>query len=154
MTRNLSMMHLLVAFLLAFTSLTAAKNGLTVIEHQSPDGPRHSPLVATADGVVGYPNRIIFFNNDVYDDANQVIVGYNQGFCSETIFNTQYECHFTFAFTSGGSLTANGPYKVDSSPTVLAINGGTGKYVKVRGEIVMNPSVPQPLQITYEINFA
>eukprot|EP00903_Cladosiphon_okamuranus_P008467 g8134.t1 len=150
-----------VAFgLLIVPTVDASKNkrqkiiDFTVFERQSDDGPRHSPLFNASLLMGGedgqFPSKMVFFNNDLYgsedDLINQdqdAIIGYNQGHCVETVASEGFiaECFFTYVFDDG-SLTANGPFNFNVTsgvlPSVLAVTGGTGDYASTQGEAAVS----------------
>ncbi|CAN0415453.1 unnamed protein product [Ectocarpus sp. 12 AP-2014] len=163
------------ALLLSFSTVEASRKKheesieFTVFERQSDDGPRHSPLftlpVPEAEDVE-YPSKMVLFNNDLYgseddliDEVQDELIGYNQGHCVETVASGGFiaECFFTYVFDDG-SLTANGPFNFDVEdgvlPSFLAVTGGTGEYDGTLGcvEVSAGPAEEFPsLQFDFKL---
>jgi len=50
---------------------------------------------------------VLTFVNDVFDAANQVELGSDQGYCVRLVAGKAYECHWTL-FLAGGQITVDG----------------------------------------------
>jgi hypothetical protein len=104
---------------------------LVVIEHPDTDAIVH----LNADGK-DHVGDLLPFNNPVYDAANKVKVGDDQGNCIHVRVDPDnktgaYECNWTTNL-KGGSITVEGAF-LDAGPSTLAVIGGTGRYKLVRG---------------------
>ena len=100
---------------------------LTVVEHAVSDttadtGPR-------GDSV----GDVLAFANPVFDARNTARVGRDNGSCVRTKVGAAYECSWTLTLR-GGSLAVEGPF-YDAGDSVLAITGGTGKWLRARGQM-------------------
>ena len=77
----------------------------------------------------------------VMDAENRTRVGSDQGWCTRTVADTAYECHWTLTLLGHtevpDQLTVEGPFydsaKPDGNVGSLAITGGTGRYAGARG---------------------
>jgi hypothetical protein len=72
----------------------------------------------------------------VYDAANKLKVGTDQGYCIRIVVGQSFECNWTLILP-GGQITVEGPF-LDTGDSTLAITGGTGKYAGVRGEMKLH----------------
>ena len=100
---------------------------LAVIEH------------ATTDTVVDLTTKgdstgdLLTFHNELFDDANEIVVGTDQGECVRIEVGVSWECRW-INFLEGGSITVEGPV-FDDGPSAMAITGGTGAYRGARGSM-------------------
>jgi hypothetical protein len=119
---------LLSAALLAATPALA--ESLTVVEHATSD--------ATASVGKGHDNRgdILTFANPVFDAADKKQIGADNGFCIRTVVGAAFECSWITSL-AGGQITTTGPFH-DAGDTTLAVTGGTGKYIGVKGEMLLH----------------
>ncbi len=69
---------------------------------------------------------LLIFANAVYDAANRVQVGTDQGHCTRILAGKSWDCSWTLTLKEG-QIMCQGPV-LDAADTVLAITGGTGKY--------------------------
>jgi len=76
---------------------------------------------------------VLAFANPIYDAANQVRLGSDNGSCIRTAVAKAYECTWTTSL-AGGSLVVSGPF-YDAKDSVMAITGGTGKWARAHGEM-------------------
>lgn len=115
------------AFLIATPAMAES---LTVIEHAATD--------ATAFVGKAKDNRgdILTFANPVFESTNKKQVGDDNGFCIRTVAGKAYECIWTLKLADG-QITAEGPFH-DSGDTMLAVTGGTGKYIGAKGEMLLH----------------
>jgi allene oxide cyclase len=79
---------------------------------------------------------LLVFANKVYDAANKVEVGSDQGYCVRTVAGKSWECFWTLILKAG-QITVEGPF-MDSGDSLLAVTGGTGKYVGARGSMKLH----------------
>jgi hypothetical protein len=100
-----------------------------VIEHATTDAVTNG----SASDAAG---NVLTFANDVFDRADKVKVGTDQGYCVRIVVGKTWECNWT-TILSGGQITVEGPFS-DTGNTVLAITGGTGKYRNARGFMELN----------------
>jgi allene oxide cyclase len=121
----------------ATSSATPSPHGVSsaktvhVIEHAITD--REAPGV---DGK-NVKGNILTFDNPVYNTANRVKVGHDQGFCTMLApKQNMWECQWT-TYLKGGQITVQGPYFTTHN-TTLSITGGTGAYRTARGEMRLN----------------
>lgn len=84
---------------------------------------------AAADNV----GDILTFANEVFDAANAVKVGSDQGYCVRLVVGKAFECHWTLSLAKG-QIMVDGPF-LDAGDSTLAITGGTGAYRGARGEM-------------------
>ena len=85
---------------------------------------------------------LLVFANKVYDAANKVEVGSDQGYCVRTVAGKSWECFWTLIL-KGGQITVEGPF-MDSGDSKLAVTGGTGKYAGARGSLKLHPRDATP----------
>ena len=76
---------------------------------------------------------ILTFTNDIYDEANKVKVGSDNGYCMRTVPGKAWECSWTLTLADG-QIMNEGTF-TDGKDSVFAVTGGTGKYLKARGEM-------------------
>ena len=107
----------------------AAGTTVHVIEHAITD-----TEVPLAPGGKDEKGDILTFNNPVFNTANKVQVGHDEGFCTRIQVKLGiWECLWT-TFLKGGQITVQGPY-YDTRNSVLSITGGTGIYDGARGQM-------------------
>jgi hypothetical protein len=82
------------------------------------------------------PGDLLTFANPVFDAANKTQIGTDQGFCVRTVAGKAWECWWTISL-AGGQITVQGPF-LDKGDSVMAITGGTGKYVNARGQMKLH----------------
>ena len=82
------------------------------------------------------PGDLLTFANPVFDASNKTQVGTDQGFCVRTVAGVAWECWWTMSIADG-QLTVQGPF-LDKGDSVMAITGGTGKYVNARGQMKLH----------------
>ena len=75
---------------------------------------------------------IFTYDNEIYDEANKVKVGSDNGFCIRTVPGKAWECSFSLTL-AGGQIMNEGTFTDKDS--VWAVTGGTGKYMNARGEM-------------------
>jgi hypothetical protein len=120
---------LVVAAALGITTPLAAKP-MHFVEHAVTDATAHIGKDADNRG------DVLTFSNDVYDAANKLKVGTDQGYCIRIVVGQSFECNWTLILP-GGQITVEGPF-LDTGDSTLAITGGTGKYAGVRGEMKLH----------------
>lgn len=100
---------------------------LNVVERATTD-------VVTDTGEAGDTvGDLLTFANEVYDEANETMVGTNNGYCIRTAVGSAWECFWTLTLEDG-QITVQGPF-YDAGDSTLTITGGTGAYINVGGEM-------------------
>jgi hypothetical protein len=79
---------------------------------------------------------ILTFANSVYDAANRNKIGTDQGHCMRVIAGKSWECFWTMNLKDG-QITVEGPF-YDAADSVMAVTGGTGKYVGAKGSMALH----------------
>jgi hypothetical protein len=79
---------------------------------------------------------ILTFANEVYDEANENMVGIDNGYCIRTRVGVAWECTWTL-IVSEGHITVAGPF-LDAGDSTLAITGGTGAYDGAHGQMTLH----------------
>ncbi len=87
---------------------------------------------AAADNV----GDMLTFYNPVYDAANKVKLGFDQGYCIRLVVGRVYECHWTLSLAQG-QIVVDGPF-LDGGDSTLAVTGGTGAFRGARGEMTLH----------------
>ena len=85
---------------------------------------------------------LLVFANKVYDAANKVEVGSDQGYCVRTVVGKSWECFWTLVLKAG-QITVEGPF-MDSGDSLFAVTGGAGKYAGARGSMKLHPRDATP----------
>jgi len=80
---------------------------------------------------------LLTFANPIFDAANKVQLGSDQGFCVRVIAGKSWECFWTTTLKDG-EITIEGPFK-DTGDSVMAVTGGTGKYAGAKGTLKLHP---------------
>ena len=114
---------------------------LTGIAPAAADGSMNINLVerATIEAVLDTGDKgdsagdVLTFINDIYDEANKVKVGSDNGYCMRTVPGKAWECSWTLTLADG-QIMNEGTF-TDGKDSVFAVTGGTGKYLKARGEM-------------------
>jgi len=126
-----SRLSLVAAALLASTAIPAqAGQHLQVIEHALTDttidiGPK-------GDSV----GDLLTFANPVFDAADKVQVGTDQGYCIRVAVGKSWECFWTLMLKDG-QITVEGPF-FDSGDSVMVVTGGSGKYAGAKGSMKLH----------------
>jgi hypothetical protein len=105
---------------------------IRVVEHATTD--KVVDIGETGDS----PGDLLTFRNKLYDATDTSIVGHDQGGCVRIspALGT-WQCSWT-NFLAGGQINVEGPFSDTSEETVLAVNGGTGTFQNVRGEMELH----------------
>jgi allene oxide cyclase len=98
-----------------------------VIEHAATD----TVVDLTTNG--DSTGDLLTFHNEVFDAANQKVVGSSHGDCIRIEVAVSWECRWVTTLEAG-SLTVEGPF-LDAGASVLAITGGTGEFRGARGSM-------------------
>ena len=121
-----------------------AAEQLTVVEHAKSDATAHIGSKPDNRG------DVLTWTNDVFDAANKVKVGTDQGFCVRVAVGSAYECSWTTTL-AGGQIMVEGPF-YDAGDSVLAVTGGTGKYAGVGGQVTLHAR--ESIGTEYDFRFA
>jgi len=121
---------LIAAAALVIATPLAAKP-MHLVEHATTDETAHIGKDVDNRG------DVLTFANDVYDAANKLKVGTDQGYCVRIVVGKSFECIWTLSL-AGGQITVEGPF-LDAGDSTLAVTGGTGKYATARGEMKLHP---------------
>jgi hypothetical protein len=121
----------------------------------SAHGAEHFVVVERPVGEVTVPvggkeeavGALLVYANKVYDAANKVLVGSDQGFCVRTVVGKSWECVITYV-AKDGQITAEGPY-LDNGDSTWSVTGGTGKYAGARGSMKLHGVDAKPSAIVF-----
>jgi allene oxide cyclase len=80
---------------------------------------------------------LLTWANPIYDAANKVQVGSDQGFCVRVVVGKSWECLWTTVLKDG-QMTVEGPF-YDAGDSLFTITGGTGKYAGAKGQLKLHP---------------
>ena len=94
---------------------------------------------------------LLTFANPVYDAANKVQLGTDQGYCVRVAVAKSWECFWTLILKEG-QVTVEGPF-YDQGDSMMAITGGTGKYAGAKGSMRLHPrdAKGSSYKFTYEL---
>ena len=131
----------------------AALLALTTTAQAAPAHVRHVDVVERAEtdafavkggSAAENTGDVLTFTNPIYNAANTVKVGTDQGYCVRLMAAKTMECHWTLTLAKG-QIMVDGPVVDGDNPadTVLAITGGTGAYNGARGEMVIHARDPK-----------
>jgi hypothetical protein len=143
MTKTMRGMLGLTAALAALPAMGGEK--FVVVER--PVGETTVDLGAKGDSV----GDLLVFANKVYDPANKVQVGSDQGYCVRTLVGKSWECFWTLVLKEG-QITVEGPF-MDAGDSLMTVTGGTGKYVGAKGSMKLHPrdATPTGYDFTYDL---
>ena len=126
-----------VAAVLFVSPATATKEGPQGRETVIPLVERAVSDATTDTGAAGdSAGDILTFANPLYDQADAVQVGTDQGYCVRVVVGESYECTWT-AFLDGGQIVVHGPF-YDAKDSTLAVTGGTGAFKDARGTMELH----------------
>jgi len=117
------------ALLLAATPVRAAQH-LVVVERAMTD--TTIDLGEKGDSL----GDLLTFANPVFDAANKVQLGADQGYCVRVMVGKSWECFWTLILKDG-QITVEGPF-YDEGDSVMIVTGGTGKYVGAKGSLKLH----------------
>jgi hypothetical protein len=124
------MKRILIAAAALCVATPLAAKPMYLVEHATSDATAHIGKDADNRG------DVLTFSNDVYDAANKMKVGTDQGYCIRVVVGQSFECIWTLMLASG-QITVEGPF-LDASDSTLAVTGGSGKYATARGEMKLH----------------
>jgi hypothetical protein len=117
----------IVGFLIGITPAAAGSMNINVVERVATE----SMLDLGDKGDTA--GDILIFVNEIYDEANKVKVGSDNGFCVRTVPGKAWECSFSVTLADG-QIMNEGVFS-DDKDSVFAVIGGTGKYMNARGQV-------------------
>lgn len=131
------------------TAPAAAKESLTVIEQVTDE-----TVVDLGDEGDTVGDTLVF-NNELYDDKDENLIGSTNGSCIRTAVGKLWECTFTSSMENG-ALVVEGPFE-ESGTGTFAITGGTGDYSGASGQMTLtaadDSTADSPKwQFVFEIN--
>jgi allene oxide cyclase len=80
---------------------------------------------------------LLTFANPVFDASNKLQLGTDQGYCVRVVVGKSWECFWTLTLRDG-QITVEGPFN-DVGDSLLAVTGGTGKYLGAKGAMSLHP---------------
>ena len=126
---NIRTLCLGVAFIV-LVPLPAMAHSMTVVERATSDAVTDT---GAKDDSVG---DILTFANELFDKQNKTKVGTDNGYCLRTAAGKAWECAWTNSLKDG-QISVQGTF-LDGADSVLAVTGGTGKYLGARGEMKLH----------------
>ena len=84
---------------------------------------------------------LLTFANPVFDSADKLQVGSDQGFCIRVATGASWEFFWTLMLKDG-QITVEGPFR-DAGDSTLTVTGGTGAYLGARGSMTLHARDPQ-----------
>jgi allene oxide cyclase len=105
----------------------SARERLAFVERAETDAVTH---IAGPHDSIG---DLLTFADPIYDAANTVQLGTDQGYCVRVVLGKSWECIWTLLLKDG-QITIEGPY-LETSDSTFAITGGTGKYAGAKGTL-------------------
>ena len=105
---------------------------------ERPVGETTVDLGAKGDSV----GDMLVFANEIFDAANKLKVGSDQGYCVRTIVGKSWECFWTLTLKTG-QITIEGPF-MDVGDSTFIVTGGTGKYAGAKGSMKLHPRDATP----------
>jgi hypothetical protein len=132
---------------LAVTLSASAYAGEQIKLVERPVGETTVDLAAKGDSI----GDMLVFANGVFDAANKVQLGSDQGYCVRTIVGKSWECIWTLTLQAG-QITVEGPF-LDEGDSLLVVTGGTGKYAGAKGSLKLHPrdATPTGYDFTYDL---
>ncbi len=128
---GISSLAAVAAAVLTLSSLPAMAGAqLTVVEH--PTKEVTVDLGAKGDSV----GDLLVFANPVFDAANKVQVGSDQGYCVRVVVGKSWECFWTLIMKEG-LITVEGPF-YDTGDSLFVVTGGSGKYAAAKGSMKLH----------------
>ena len=132
-------------FIVALSAAARAES-ITLVERAAGD------MVTDTGAKDDSVGDILTFANELYDEANTAKVGSDNGYCFRTAVGKAWECAWTSSLADG-QITVEGPF-LDGKDSVLAITGGTGKYMNARGEMQLHARNAEGSEYDFKFNLA
>jgi allene oxide cyclase len=108
-----------------------AAERLTVVERPTDE----KTINLSAKGVDSVGDLLVFAN-PVFDAANKVQVGSDQGYCVRVVVDKSWECFWTLVLKEG-LITVEGPF-YDTGDSTFVVTGGSGKYAGAKGSMKLH----------------
>jgi hypothetical protein len=80
---------------------------------------------------------MLVFTNGIFDPANKIRIGKDQGYCVRTVVGKSWECFWTLILKDG-QIAVEGPF-MDEGDSTFTVTGGTGKYAGAKGSMQLHP---------------
>lgn len=124
-----------------------AKNILHVIDHSTNEATFNIPPDTTGNAL----GDQFYFANHVFNANNSKQIGRDQGYCFRMVGAAYYECHWT-TYLPDGQISVDGSFNFPSD-SVLAITGGTEKYIGAKGQMTLHPRDSKGAQYDFLFKF-
>ncbi len=118
------------ALALLFGSASIAGERIQLVERALTD--TTTDLGAKGDSV----GDLMTWLNPIYDAANKIQLGTDQGFCVRVAVGKSWECNWT-TILKDGRITVEGAF-MDTGDSLLTVTGGTGKYAGAKGQMKLH----------------
>lgn len=128
MYRSKLLTAIVLALMLPVAAMAAER--IEVVEHADTDATLD--LGAKGDSA----GDLLTWSNPLFDAANKVQVGTDQGYCVRVAVGKSWECSWT-NLLKDGQIMVEGPFW-DDRDSLLTIIGGTGKYAGARGTLKLH----------------
>ena len=79
---------------------------------------------------------ILTFANELFDQDNKTKVGSDNGYCLRTVAGKAWQCAWTNTLADG-QIMVQGTF-LDGQDSTLAITGGTGRYLRTHGDMLLH----------------
>lgn len=110
--------------------LPALAHSITYVERATTD------VVTDTGAKDDSAGDILTFANELYDKSNKTKVGTDNGYCIRTVAGKAWECAWTNVL-QGGQISVQGTF-LDGQDSLLTITGGTGKYNRIHGDMLLH----------------
>ena len=132
------------AALLALPALAAEQ--IKLVERPINETTVH--IGAKADG----PGDVLSFANPLFDAANKMQIGSDQGYCVRTAVGKSWQCNWTNQLKDG-TIIVTGVFN-DAGDSTLSVTGGTGKYTGARGTMLLHTRAgkPESYDFTFDLS--
>lgn len=109
----------------------AGAGNIVLVEHAVTDH-----VVHINNGTADSLGDLLVFANPIFDSANRVQRGRDQGYCIRVVVGKSWECFWTL-FLKGGQITVEGPFN-DTGDSVMAVTGGAGQFAGAKGDLKLH----------------
>jgi len=97
-----------------------------------------------------YPGDAAYFSFGLYSAANLKTSVGSANFTCFYYFDKNAYCNGSYQL-SGGTVLAGGAFLFDAKTFTLAVTGGTGSYIMMKGDIAASPSTVQSQLLTFAL---
>jgi hypothetical protein len=132
------------AVFVLLSPLPALAHSITLVERATSD------VVTDTGAKDDSAGDILTFANELFDKDNKTKVGTDNGYCIRTVAGKAWECAWTNTLKDG-QITVQGSF-LDGQDSVLAITGGTGKYLRLHGEMKLHARDPKGSEYDFTFN--